>query len=392
MEAETYALSRLYLSRFRMYRVMRDIIDADKEESGIETPSVERTPEWYVQGYLKYQCNSETESHRRLIHDSSDSEIEAGQDGLLAGNKHHKLRHICAAEVRSLFAMHAKWMVKDQREQLHSKKRLINVDLWEAWLRNVDSWREQAARKGLTFGVFPEGDEIQPTPEADSSDPDDYTPQAPVSRSSTKRRKLNQPYTLRSTVSSEGQHAYTGRSTRLHPTLTSEPIIVESSSDELSYDSEFSEHSQASDPPSSDSDDSPPPSPPSPTLLAQIPPELMRPLELPAFGFTWYCPVARCHYKVDLLNPTEENCRGIEAVDVHELKHGKWSMSTPQVQLIFERMVSVHYGDHLSRSGIIVSETGTSITLKLKTTAAQPPTEPIVPARAGGIFKEEDRD
>ncbi|THH01818.1 hypothetical protein EW026_g977 [Hermanssonia centrifuga] len=375
-----------------MYRVMRDIIDADKEESGIETPSVERTPEWYVQGYLKYQCNSETESQRRLIHDSSDSEIEAGQDGLLAGNKHHKLRHICAAEVRSLLAMHAKWIVKDQREQLHSKKRLINVDLWEAWLRNVDSWREQAARKGLTFGVFQEGDEIQPTPEADSSDADDYTPQAPVGRSSTKRRKLNQPYTLRSTVSLEGQHAYTGRSTRLHPTLTHEPIIAESSSDDLSYDSEFSEHSQASDPPSSDSDDSPPPSPPSPTLLAQIPPELMRPLELPAFGFTWYCPVARCHYKVDLLNPTEENCRGIEAVDVHELKHGKWSMSTPQVQLIFERMVSVHYGDHLSRSGIIVSETGTSITLKLDTTAVQPPTEPIAPARAGGIFKEEDRD
>lgn len=55
MDVETYALSRLYLARYRLLRDMRDLIRIAKEQSDKIISNDDLTFEWYVKQYLQHK-------------------------------------------------------------------------------------------------------------------------------------------------------------------------------------------------------------------------------------------------------------------------------------------------------------------------------------------------
>lgn len=175
MDVETYALSRLYLARYRLLRDMRDLIRIAREQSDKNISNDDLTFEWYVKQYLQHKSTTPYFHEHRLIHDSDeDSDVEPKTNGQLKLGKIRKLRHVSRAEVRSLFAMHARWLVHDQRKVKFQKSRVINLESWKASLQECKRWRESARREDpeTLFGVFDKNEQPN-TPLDESEDEDD---------------------------------------------------------------------------------------------------------------------------------------------------------------------------------------------------------------------------
>lgn len=162
MDVETYSLSRKYLARYHLLSDMRKLLGRHKLNGRSRIPLAELTPDWYISEYLRMETTLEDLQHRRIIHDpDGDTDIEPNADGDLKKGRKRRLRYISAAEIRSLFAMHARWLIKDQGQILHKKSRLINVNAWADWLKICRKWRERAYEEDpdLPFGVFDEDEE-----------------------------------------------------------------------------------------------------------------------------------------------------------------------------------------------------------------------------------------
>lgn len=132
--------------------------------------------------------------------------------------------------------------------------------------------------------------------------------------------------------------------------------LPEDNGDEI--DSDVTD-SEASTPPYSDSDDDDLPPrliPSSPTLVARIPQEILHPPELPAYSFTWHCPVPRCTYLINLLDISLENCEGLANAEILTIKESGWNLSDELIQRIFVKMVDIHYHRHLDYEGIKLVE------------------------------------
>ena len=204
MEIETYKLSRLYLARFRLLRDMEDILRHVREESGVDVPPEYRTPEWFVEKYLEFQVSTDFIREHRLIHNSEDdSDVESDAYGKLREGRVRKLRYVSHAEVRSLFAMHALWLIQDQRRTLHTSKRVINVEKWESWLQDVRKWQTQAARENpdMTFGVFDKSlvsalSQARFAGDGESDADDDFRPGQIPARGIRKRKREGSVSTL----------------------------------------------------------------------------------------------------------------------------------------------------------------------------------------------------
>lgn len=125
-----------------------------------------------------------------------------------------------------------------------------------------------------------------------------------------------------------------------------------------SYDPDFSPPStpDASDSESEHSLPSRPSTPPNPSIYALIHPAFFNPPRLPTDDFTWVCPVDDCHYRIAMLNLTEENCAKLDPDDAQRLKAGNWRFREIWVQGCFRWMVSCHFEDHLDKEGIVVGE------------------------------------
>lgn len=141
MDAVTYRLSHLYLSRYRALRVLKDIVAYDSELSERPTPQLERTPQWFAAMYLRRLGHLEQDSP--AVHLSSDSDYDS--DSEADAPEEHKVRpvilrplqHHTRAEILSLLAKHANWLIKDQNRVLHKGKRCFDVDVWQNWYRSV---------------------------------------------------------------------------------------------------------------------------------------------------------------------------------------------------------------------------------------------------------------
>ena len=140
---------------------------------------------------------------------------------------------------------------------------------------------------------------------------------------------------------------------------TRSPLVQQDNESDRSYDSEFSD-SEASTPPWSDSDDSLPRSrdrtPISPTLLSRIPSQLLDLPTLPWPGLTWYCPIGRCDYEINLLSLTEEQRDRLSDEDVKRITTIGWTLRDEPVQLIFFRLADQHNRDHLDAQGMELVE------------------------------------
>ena len=121
------------------------------------TPLPHRTPEWFADLYIEHMAYAgEARQHRLHYVSDSDSDVQPCGNGKLRPGREHVLRHVSRAEVLSRIAEHGRWVVQEVRKQ---QKRLIDVDVWEAWLRDARRIRWEAAQEGRRWGVW-EGDEI----------------------------------------------------------------------------------------------------------------------------------------------------------------------------------------------------------------------------------------
>ena len=161
-----------YLGRYRALSILEQIIAIDKQHRSDhgepERPREERTPHWFAQMYKKHLANTPGAQSRRIVWSSDDSDIADGTEGEMKPGRAHVLRHVPTAEVLSLLATHAEWILDDQRVRI-SRTRLLDVDVWADWVRTAKRVRRDAHNAGVHWGAL---DRIGPDGLAQSSDED----------------------------------------------------------------------------------------------------------------------------------------------------------------------------------------------------------------------------
>ncbi|KZW03286.1 hypothetical protein EXIGLDRAFT_744117 [Exidia glandulosa HHB12029] len=120
---ETYAASRLTLSRYNVWRFIHYATRIRKPV----TPLKERTIEWLVGKHIEIYGHT----HKGLVDDV----------------------RVHRADVRSMLARHALWL----RAQLKgSRPPMIEDGVWLEWCNvTIPELREDARRHGITFGAMP---------------------------------------------------------------------------------------------------------------------------------------------------------------------------------------------------------------------------------------------
>lgn len=196
MDCETYARSRLYLSRYRVLYDLKVLVSTHPNPIPLE----ERTAEWFVTKYVDSLSYPESGETQRLIYQPDDEEIDPKyNDGRLIAGRRRRLRHISRAEIRSLLGMHAKWLVQDQKRQKQNK--VLDPATWGRWLADSRRYRAEAQKEGYSWGIFHGGDdEYEINDRYSSSDDDsnrmDVDPAPAVYTRKGKPKKKKSPQTV----------------------------------------------------------------------------------------------------------------------------------------------------------------------------------------------------
>ncbi|PCH33651.1 hypothetical protein WOLCODRAFT_93906 [Wolfiporia cocos MD-104 SS10] len=354
MHITTYLRSRKYFGRWRTLHVLEQVIGIDSQirsPYGDKTiPLSERTPEWFVNQYLEHMAQAPEARKRRIAYDSSDSDIETETEGKMKGGRERNLRHVSRAEIRSLLATHARWVLEHQQERL---RKWLDVKVWQNWVYESDLARKAAAREGIRWGkMIRYGSEADSDSDSDSDGMDDNgVPAIPVPR------RVNRPQRSRPTRQNARPSASNARGALFVPSSSDEreaPPVDQSVS--RSYDVDFSPPSSSPASPSS-SVPSRSATPPNPEIISLIPPALLHRPALPRADFTWSCPARDCLHEICLLNLTEADCRPLDEDAIRRFRAGGWRLQDAWVQECFQAMVSAHYEDHLDQLGIEMRET-----------------------------------
>ncbi|KAH9937701.1 uncharacterized protein B0H18DRAFT_867533 [Fomitopsis serialis] len=379
MDARTYADSRKvrvtvlpprcsshipstqYFGRFRTLRTLERIVKIDdkikRARGEPQTPRDERTPDWFAKMYKKYLANPAMARQRRIVWNSDDSDVEEDTEGKLRRGREHVLRHVSTAEVRSLMATHAEWILGDQ--QLRKQNRMLDLDVWAKWVRTsknarIHAWLDRDPAKpdiGVKWGWFDDEDPNGPLSEDELED--EEPPERPRSKRKSKA-KLGR--------------ACAGRTGPPHPE-------EEEEEGGNIYDPDFSPKSSA---PASDwESDEPlpcrPGTPVSAAIARLIPSALYHPPVLPDSSFVWVCPVKGCDYELPLLELNEEHYRHLTLEDIQSFKEGRWTLSEQWVQRAFLQLVSKHYDDHMDGLGVVLHKHGNQTHLEWKNPRHHPP-------------------
>ncbi len=184
-DVETYMLSCKYLARYHLLRTMRDLIKIYKEDMDVESiPPDSLTPDWYVSRYLEHRASGHWLQTNRVVHHSDvDTDLEKNTGGTLKEGRVHKPRHVSSAEIRSLFLMHAQWLIHDQTQIRRSRTRVIDVKSWTRWLAKGRKWRAEALEENpdLHFGMFDSEDEDEDVDYMSIvSDEEEEPPEVPI--------------------------------------------------------------------------------------------------------------------------------------------------------------------------------------------------------------------
>lgn len=159
----------MYFSRYRVLYDLRQLVIQFSRSAPLE----DRTPEWFVLQYVEHFAYPEHSREIRLVHLPNDEDIDSDcEDGLLVPGRQLRLRHISRAEVRSLLAMHAKWLVADQQKQKQNK--IFDPYVWGRWIPESKKYRAEARAQGYSWGTYyGERDSYEDSDEAATSDDDD---------------------------------------------------------------------------------------------------------------------------------------------------------------------------------------------------------------------------
>lgn len=202
MHCETYVRSRLYFSRYRTLHDLRILATIDPKP----TPLADRTPEWFTLKYIEHLTQLEHSKKIRLIFQAKDEDIDPeSRDGRLVSGKTRALRHVSRAEVRSLLAMHARWLMKDQKLQKQNK--VFDPYVWGSWLPECDKYRAESRKEAFSWGDFYGGEnpyeDNEESLESDEDDDHAVVDVQPIKlpRTAPKRRKRRTPQVVESLTS-----------------------------------------------------------------------------------------------------------------------------------------------------------------------------------------------
>lgn len=151
LSPETATRSQLYLTRYRFRRELENIIKVNKPADGSDVldaiPLAHRTVDWFISQHIRH---------------------------FLSGEATDTVK----ANLRSFFAAHCKWMIKDQDGVMHKHRRLIDVDTWREWYRRWQNNTLPESDESMSADVRSEAD----AEEADDDMDVDDVPLSPIRR------------------------------------------------------------------------------------------------------------------------------------------------------------------------------------------------------------------
>ncbi|EIW64656.1 uncharacterized protein TRAVEDRAFT_68417 [Trametes versicolor FP-101664 SS1] len=361
LDIETYKRSDLYLARFRLMRTLKDLLKLDGEcnhHADNTTPMHLRNPTWFVDLYMRHMAQAGEARHWRPVFDA-ELDPDVGPNGRMRGNREHILRHVSRAEVCSLFAAHAEWVVGDLEL---GRAQWLDLESWRAWITEIARTRKLAAREGYSWGVPPG---VQVSPEEEEEEEEDL-PSRLRSRIEQQGKKTKQRRAPRRNASRTTGSGATTSTMRSADPPSHGPSRRRTPSPEVddtylrTYDPDFSPVSTPPGSPSSASSiglPSRPASPIDPNLAALIPSAYFHPPQ-PTATLKWVCEIEGCGYLIDLLRLTDANIdlAGdlITPDERLRLKGKSWHIRESWARDAFGYMVSAHREEHMESWGFKV--------------------------------------
>lgn len=148
LDVGTYEISQNFLTRYRLWALIDEIIKDDPDH----TPLEDRTIDWLADRYLKRF--RKRDRYRRHIFDVH-NDVEVDLQGMTS--KPRCLRHVPQSEVIGIFAAHADWLLAQHLISSSASLRKINISKWISFCRQVKMARREARcnqlRWGMPYGV-----------------------------------------------------------------------------------------------------------------------------------------------------------------------------------------------------------------------------------------------
>ncbi|KAI1797898.1 hypothetical protein LXA43DRAFT_969096 [Ganoderma leucocontextum] len=331
----TYERSRCYLRRWRLFSQLQELLALDagpgKSFRDNKTPLAERTPEWFVELYIRHKAYANEQCRYRIHYDSdSDSDIESGANGALKPGLYRVPRRVPRAEIRIQLERDGEW-IKGQ-VGLRTQGKWLDMGVWADWLASMrPTWQPDVLET-----------------EYNSSDSNVKMENSLHAPKGNPRRRAPKPNTAEPIIS----RPYS-------PVVNPDDGLEVDETMLRTYDPDFSPASTTlGSPVSSPSRTS---TPVDPDLLASLPAELWHPPNVNAL-LIWTCPWNGCSHMIDLLHPTDEDMdhpaipedgkRRFQSQDA------SWDGSDVWARDAFGYMADKHHFWHLDQAGIDVEAIG----------------------------------
>ncbi|KIN94066.1 hypothetical protein M404DRAFT_169253 [Pisolithus tinctorius Marx 270] len=337
MDVATYSFSENFLWRYRLLDLMEKIV-----ERYPYVPIEARHPEWFARKYIRDFAYPEKDKHRRIIYDSSDSDISDTDERRVRTPR--QLLHVHKSEILGLFAAHAEWLLTSEAAR---RNNVLDLKVWYIFWKQAKKERREAARNGVIWG-WPVGQEPRAedpisSTSGEEDDEDSIVERNPVIGKPTPlvQRKLE-----------------IARKKRLNGRRRIESSASESESDVQghAYASDFSGDSESpwepDESPAADKE-----------VLRLVPWQLTIPPDPPDATGRWQCPLPTCQYKIDLRRLTEENRRDVDDAIIRYIMRKEWQNVYMDDTVIrgFLRMVRNHNDGHFTEVGVKVVREGNRV-------------------------------
>ncbi|XP_006458049.1 hypothetical protein AGABI2DRAFT_115068 [Agaricus bisporus var. bisporus H97] len=368
LDVEVYHLSRNFLERYRMRRVIHELID------GSNSPIEDRDIDWLVEKYLTQEVAMD--KHFRIIYNPNLSNAQYNKRGDLRLSEPRHTRTIHTSQIREMFARQAEWILADQVVSLSPNARYLNIKRWYKFVREVRKARRMARGHGKRwgepwnrdlYGIWAVQRQIDwtkfggtqedwkrllknarnnPAPRFQARDKSQPTPKPWLPPTTRQQVSLAEPLTQRFQLQGSS------RPLPPPPPPPAEPV-------DFQYDSDFSEAS--TDPETSEQESD---LEHDPKLAREMPWYYSVPPTLESTQHTWRCPFCN-NYQLDLLKPEEDELEILPVRYADLLRLRQWTTVTdPDVVTAFGHLVNNHYKQHLAEVMVQIvadEEKGTSV-------------------------------
>ena len=324
MDVASYSRSENYFWRYRLL----DIMDKICKKRGDIDSIKKQDPEWFTRQYLRFFAYPKEDRHRRLIHDSDDSDLDD------EGNPRtpRQLLHVHKSEILGLFAAHSEWIINQEISRPGIK---LNVEAWEAFSQRVKKERRDAAKNGVSWG-WPVGqehraDDFPSSASSEEEGSDENAANLVIGKSKEvvkRKRKIAKRKKLKGRVESSASESESDPEGHAYASDWSVPSDSAWESDELNVDDQ--------------------------DVRDAIPWELRMLPDPPDADGRWRCPLPNCLYEVDLRNLTEDECWNADRAVAGYILQKRWR-NVYQDGTVLEgwlQMVRNHYDDHFTEVGV----------------------------------------